>query len=226
MKKKRFSHNQWTLSPEQRAYSTSCKRPFVRCPFCPASITITASPPEARASLQYGTDRPTVTARRSTCSVGGLGQNHSLTQIWRYEQSMAFIWTEAHAAEHEPLYNPDLAAIKKKLFFKCNFAPHKINAVLTCKILQCFLVIMCRFVLKQLTVDGSDSRGVEKTFDFSVMWPSSSMWTRVALRVTTPFPLHTLLGSKSKNKNLLAKKQSSDIHCFHAELPHRCWNHP
>ena len=27
----------------------------------------------------------------------------------------------------------------------------------------------------------------------SLMLSSSSMWTRVALRVTTPFPLHTLL---------------------------------
>lgn len=36
---------------------------------------------------------------------------------------MAFIWTQAHAAEHDTLYNPDHAAIKKKkkLLFKSNF---------------------------------------------------------------------------------------------------------
>lgn len=37
---------------------------------------------------------------------------------------MAFIWTEAHAAEHDILYNPDHAAIKKekkKLLFKSNY---------------------------------------------------------------------------------------------------------
>lgn len=37
------------------------------------------------------------------------------------------------------------------------------------------------------------------TFGSPLMQPSSSMWTRVALRVTTPFPLQTLLGSKSEN---------------------------
>lgn len=45
----------------------------------------------------------------------------------------------------------------------------------------------------------SDLLGVVMTFGSSLMQSSSSMWTRVALRVTTPFPLHTLLGSKSEN---------------------------
>lgn len=45
----------------------------------------------------------------------------------------------------------------------------------------------------------SDLLGVVMTFGSSLMQPSSSMWTRVALRVTTPFPLHTLRGSKSEN---------------------------
>lgn len=34
------------------------------------------------------------------------------------------------------------------------------------------------------------------------------MWTRVALRVTTPLPLHTLLGSRSEN----IQKQESLCH--------------
>lgn len=132
-KKKRFSHNQWTLSLEQSAYSTSCTGPFVRWPFCTASITITASPQKAMASLQCGTDRPTVKARRWKCSVGGPWQNRSLTHIYRYEQSMAFIWTEAHAAEHDTLYNPANPAIKKRKSssLKATFTPHKINAILT-----------------------------------------------------------------------------------------------
>lgn len=45
----------------------------------------------------------------------------------------------------------------------------------------------------------ADLLAVVMTFGSSLTQPSSSMWTRVALRVTTPFPLHTLLGSKSTN---------------------------
>lgn len=46
---------------------------------------------------------------------------------------------------------------------------------------------------------GSDLLGAVMLFGSSLMWPSSSMWTRVALSVTTPFPLQTLLGSKPEN---------------------------
>lgn len=38
------------------------------------------------------------------CIVGGPWQKCSLT--WKYEQSLAFIWTEAHVSKHDDLYNP------------------------------------------------------------------------------------------------------------------------
>lgn len=59
----------------------------------------------------------------------------------------------------------------------------------------------------------ADLLGAVMTFGSSLMQPSSSMWTRVARRVTTPFPLHTLLGSRSeniRNKSLT----STAPHCF------------
>lgn len=57
----------------------------------------------------------------------------------------------------------------------------------------------CGELLRNNCGSCPDLLGVEMTFGSSLMQSSSSMWTRVALRVTTPFPLQTLLGSKSEN---------------------------
>lgn len=71
------------------------------------------------------------------------------------------------------------------------------------------------------------------TFGSWLMQPSSSMWTRVALRVTTPFPLQTLLGSRSENtedKSLTSTAARRSRHSglifgivMSALLLHSCW---
>lgn len=75
----------------------------------------------------------------------------------------------------------------------------------------------------------ADLLGVVVTFGSSLTQPSSSMWTRVALRVTTPFPLHTLLGSKSENIRKKSHTSTAPHRSRHSGLiftilmVHSCW---
>lgn len=90
----------------------------------------------------------------------------------------------------------------------------------------------CGELLWNLSGIRSDLLGVGMTFGSSPMQPSSSMWTRVARRVTTPFPLHTLLGSKSENiqnKGLIATAPHLSWHCeliFNILRVHSCLSLP
>lgn len=60
-----------------------------------------------------------------------------------------------------------------------------------------WIFIICG-VMEQTAVH-SDLLCLVMMLDSSLTESSSSMWTRVALRVTTPFPLQTLLGSTSES---------------------------
>lgn len=92
-KKKRFSHNLWTLSSEQSAYSVSCKGRLFQWPLYSGSTTIKASPqkpwpassPVPMCSTQQTSPQSRPPAPK--CSVGRPQQKSSLTHAWKYEQS-------------------------------------------------------------------------------------------------------------------------------------------
>lgn len=125
----------------------------------------------------------------------------------------------ARTSKHDQLYNPDMNAelwkaceeflqLKKvmKCFLKSHIlCPHSSPACPFFFTRPCnyycppHIFTSCGELLWNSCGIRSDLLGAVMTFGSSLMQPSSSMWTSVALRVTTPFPLHTLLGSRAEN---------------------------
>lgn len=122
-KKKRFSHNLWTLSSEQSAYSVSCKGHLFQWPLCSGCTTIKASPqkpwPTSSSTVLYVTNKPTVKAPCSKVQRGQAATKKlfdTLVKIW----AIALYRNSEHhwacTSKCDELHNPD---IKTALWKAC-----------------------------------------------------------------------------------------------------------